>query len=371
MPLIANKGTPDADIWFVVERPFGNDTNKGYLYSSGLGYMWDKLVQEAGVGRYFVTCVFPDTDNYFAARSIIGEAQHWQPRIIIPLDTAGRHFCPELLPSRRTKTYNEEKDSEIFKYAGSILTCDKLNFPHYIIPTLAPDLIARQYKLKEQVQLDIAKAVAELEYFKQNGILQPLPQRKLQIDFESFDEQLHILDSFCDYKYISNDIETIYPRKGSAKNPSQFYGKHPGYPITVGLAPSKDFGISIDLFREKPSENIELWRKLDKLFKNTIQIGQNFFNFDLNFYEMLGFRFRVSEIQDTMIRHHVLWPELPHKLQHLTRQYTREAYYKDEGHGWSMKDMRKLKTYNCKDVCITYEVFEEQEKEFDERPHLR
>jgi hypothetical protein len=54
----------------------------------------------------------------------------------------------------------------------------------------------------------------------------------------------------------------------------------------------------------------------------------------------------------------------------MTRQYTREPYYKDEGHGWSFKDMRKLKRYNALDVTVTYEVYLAQEQEFKERPHL-
>jgi hypothetical protein len=126
-----------------------------------------------------------------------------------------------------------------------------------------------------------------------------------------------------------------------------------------------------DLFRESTTETVELWKHLNDLIKSVPQLGQNFFNFDLNFYECLGFEIKVEDIQDTLIRHHILWPELPHKLQFQTRQYTREPYYKDEGHGWSIKDMRGLKRYNCLDVCVTMEIWEEQEKEFDERPYLR
>jgi hypothetical protein len=123
--------------------------------------------------------------------------------------------------------------------------------------------------------------------------------------------------------------------------------------------------------RESISETKELWTHLDILFRNTITIGQNFFNFDLYYYEYLGFEFDYTRIEDTLIRHHVLWPELPHKLQYLCRQYTREPYYKDEGQGWSVKNMDNLKRYNALDATVTYEVFEGEEEEFAERPHLR
>jgi len=101
------------------------------------------------------------------------------------------------------------------------------------------------------------------------------------------------------------------------------------------------------------------------------QLGQNFFNFDLFRYEALGFDIPTKNCQDTLIRHHILWPELPHKLQFLTRQYTRQPYYKDEGKMWNMKDMRQLRRYNCLDVCVTMEVYLQQELEFNERPYLK
>jgi len=63
----------------------------------------------------------------------------------------------------------------------------------------------------------------------------------------------------------------------------------------------------------------------------------------------------------------LLWAELKHTLQFQTRQYTREPYYKDEGHGWNIKDMRQLKIYNCKDTMVTYEIYECQLLELAER----
>jgi uracil-DNA glycosylase len=367
MPIIANRGSPDSEIWVVVERPFANDRDKGYIYSSGLGYLWHKMLEEIGIDRYFVTCVYPDNENLFGARAIVEtECAHWKPRIIIPLDTAGRHFCRELLPKKRGKNYNEEKDSEIFKYAGSILTCPGLSYEHYVVPTLAPDIVARQYKLKEQVQLDLAKAKSELDYFKKHGHLEPLPVRIHKTEFESFDEILFELDKMLEHEIISNDIETIYFKKASK---SQFYGVHPGYALIFSLASSPTYSISLDLFRESLVETRELWRRLDRIFRNTITLGQNFYNFDSCFYESLGFRFR--EIRDTRIMHHVIWPELKHSLQYMTRQYTREPYYKDEGANWSNKDRKSWKIYNCKDTCVTFECYNEMLQELEERPWLK
>ena len=74
-----------------------------------------------------------------------------------------------------------------------------------------------------------------------------------------------------------------------------------------------------------------------------------------------------------MVRHHVLWPELSHKLQFMVMQYTREPYFKDEGKNWDLRreSKRKLMVYNCKDAATTIEIYLGQEEEFDERPELR
>lgn len=372
MGLLPSKGSPSADVWIITDRHFERDLEKGYLWSSGLGFMYDKIMQDAGIRDYYVIARQPDVDDPHSYINVITELNYYRPKIIIPMEACGKDICPELVPTRYNNKRSQEEQSEIFKYAGSILQSPKLTWPHYIVPTLSPITVSRQYKERDFVVLDIMKAASELEYFKKNGTFQPLPERKLKFEFESVDEIVHTIDSFCAYDIISNDIETIYPKaSASKKNRSKFLGKLPGYPITIGLAPSKDFGISIDTFYEKESDNVKVWRALDNLFRNTRQLGQNFFNFDLNYYEALGFRFEVSKIIDTMLRHHVLWPECSHKLQFLTRQYTREPYYKDESFGWHMKDKRKLKRYNCLDVTVTYEVYEEQEKEFAERPWLR
>jgi hypothetical protein len=369
--LINPKGSKSAPVWIIVDRPLSTDKDRGYLFSGGLGYMWDKMMADAGFAQsdYCVVCRAPDTEHPHAYTNIIGELNHDKPPIIIPLEAAGQHLCDVL----DAKSKDVDSAAELEKQAGSILQSDKLIYPAYVIPTYGPQTIAAQYKQRDIiVSCDLAKAKSELDYWRANGhVLQKLPERELRIDF-TFDELIEILRSYHNFPLLSNDIETIYPKRGtSAKTTSVLYKIHPGYPITVGLAPSKTSGISFDLFRESEVETRILWQELNRLLKKVPQLGQNFFNFDLNFYEMLGYEINPCTCQDTLIRHHVLWPELPHKLQFLTRQYTREPYYKDDHNGWNGKDMSKLKRYNALDCCVTMEVFEAQEQEFLERPHLR
>jgi hypothetical protein len=369
VPYLHGKGPPDAPVWVIVDRPYESDINKGYLFSGGIGYVFDKMLADAGITNYHVTARRPDTDNIQSFANIEGKLNQYKPPIIIPLGAVGKWFLPEMNPKHRKTKYSEDEDSELSKYAGSLCTSPMLTYPHYCIPSLPPDDIIRQWKQRDiVVSIDLSRAYSELEYWRTHEHnLRQLPLREHKIHWDSFDELLFDIDGMLHSPIVSNDIETIYPRAPTKTQPSQFYKILPGYPVTLGLADSVHRGISFDFFRESTVETRELWKHLQKLFWEVPQLGQNFFNFDACFFEMLGFRLPLGRCKDTMIRHHILWPELKHTLQFQTRQYTREVYYKDEGHGWSGKDMRKLKIYNVKDVCCTLEIYNEQEKELMER----
>lgn len=373
MPYVHSKGSPSSSVWVLVDKPLADDSTRGYLYSAPLGFVFDKMMQAADLPDYYVTCFRPDTDHDNAYRNIIGELNQYRPPVIICLGAVAKKLITSMAPTTRRKNYNEDQDSELSKYCGSLLNSDLgVDYPHYIIPTYDPHEVVKQWKMRDVViNCDLGKAKAELDYWRLNGTIQPLPKRSHKIDFSCFDELLADIDNMLGAKLVSNDIETIYPKAPTKTQVSKFYKILPGYPVTASFATSKDSAISFDFFRDSPVETRELWKHVARLVWEVPQLGQNFFNFDALFYRSLGMRIDLMRAKDTLINHHILWPELKHSLQFQTRQYTREPYYKDEGHGWSFKDMRKLKTYNCKDTMVTFEIDEEHEKEFDERPHLR
>lgn len=369
MSIVSPKGNPAAPVYVIINTPLPNDFEKGYVFSSGMGYVFDKMMHEAGIEDYYVTARKPDPDNTTMGGDWESYLQHHKPPIIITLDGAGRWLCNELDKKHRTKA-NKEDDSDISKYAGSLLTSPRCNWPHYVIPTYGPAEVIKQWKMRDIViNCDLAKAASELEWWKTHAYtLQPLPIRNYKVDFDnSFDELLAILESYRDSEILSTDIETIYPRPPTKTQPSQFYKILPGYPVCVGLASDINNGISFKLFRDSTVETRELWKKLAILLKDTPQVGQNYFNFDANFFESLGFKIPLEKCRDTMIMHHLLWAELPHKLQFLARQYTREVYWKDEGAGWAINNMRGMMIYNVKDVCVTLEIFQKELAELAER----
>jgi hypothetical protein len=276
------------------------------------------------------------------------------------VNEAGATYLPELT----IKGNKEMWKGQLQKNVGSLLHSTKLSYPHYMMPVYGPDrCVADWTERNVTTYIDFQKLRGELEYFRSVQTLQPLPERKLIFHDMPIDELLGHLEGMMNCEYVSDDIENpVYQTKQ--------FAPHPGYPVLLGLASSPSFGISFKLFRDDPSENRLLWRKLALLFSKVKLIGQNFFNYDAMFHNMLGFDLDLSKIHDTLLRHHILWPELSHKLQFLTRQYTREPYYKDEGHSWSYKYMDRYRRYNCLDACITYEVFLGQQEEFKQRKQL-
>lgn len=370
MAYIRPQGSPTAKVWIVTEQPYPQDVQAGYIWSAGYGRMFTAMMNTVGIRDFYVIARRPDLDHPDTYTVLETEIEQYKPPIIIPIEEAGTFLCRELIKNEFSKRKLAQGESEISKYAGSIITSKFLSYPHYVIPTFAPDTVMKQFKLKDIVTyLDLGKASDELAFFEKNGFLQQLPQRDLRYDISDFDELMGYLERFSSVSLLSNDLEVVYP-----KNKSSVYWGHPGLPTCIGLADSKNFGISFEAFQGEDRAGIkrtaQLWRKLQSIFDRVDQLGQNFYNFDEPRYRMLGFRIPRARIHDTLIRQHILWPELPKTLQFMTRQYTREPYYKDEGHGWSFKDMRRLKRYNCLDACVTMEVFEAQYGEFKKRPYL-
>jgi hypothetical protein len=363
MAFIHPKGSPSSRIWVIADAPLPSDISKGFIFSGGLGYVFEKMMNDAGIYDYYVTCRRPDPDTPLGFQAVESSLNHYKPPFIIALDKVASWFCSALEKDKKQKSHI----TQLGKYNGSLLTASNnlINYPHYIMPLFSPEKYVQDWRERNiTTYFDLQKLRAELEYWKKNGQIQPLPERELVFKNLSLDEILVYFERFKQARLLSIDIETCYPKGDSAFKP------HPGYPITIGIADSPSFGISINMFRESNKETVVLWRELNELLRKIPNLGQNYFGFDTHFLSSLGFEIDLRSVQDTLIRHHILWPELPHKLQFQTRQYTRESYYKDEGHAWNYKNLDKLRRYNCLDVCVTYEIWEQQELEFAERKML-
>lgn len=188
MPLIHPKGNPASQIWVIADAPLSTDIAKGFMFSGGLGWVFDKMMQDAGIRDYYVTCRRPDTDSPSAFRIIESELNQYKPPLIVAIGGAGEFFCKVL--SNEGKGKKLAKSSELFKYSGSLLSTDSLlSYPHYLMPMLDLRQIVSDWRERNIVTyFDLQKLRMELEYLKKHGVLQPLPQRQLFFQEMSLDE---------------------------------------------------------------------------------------------------------------------------------------------------------------------------------------
>ena len=365
---ILPRGNPASKIWVIPDKPYAKDSEKGYIFSSGYGYVFDRAWHDAGISETPFICSISDIDSTNPVEQdykvFLAAVEVYKPPFILPLGkTASALFCPE---TRQKKKGVETDETSLEKYAGSLLSSPDISYPHYVIPQLSPDAVVAHWEYRFiYVGIDLQHVRTEFDFLDKNNRLQPLPKRELIIH-PIYNDLIEVLNDFSKAQFLSTDIETIRPTKSS-----ESFGKHPGYPYTISLADSPKRGVSFSLWDYESEQLVTIYRELDKLLSTIGQIGQNYFTFDTHFLEALGFNICLGKCQDTMLRHQLLWPELPHKLQFLTKQYTRQPYYKDEGKGWSPKNKKALMHYNALDSTVTYEVYLEQEEEFNDRPYLR
>jgi uracil-DNA glycosylase len=380
---VFNRGVVGAPICVAGEAPGEDEARFHAPFVGASGAEQDRMLSEAGVSPsdvWFTNAykvqppttvgkdgkprkndigALPDLgvplDVYQA--EFIEELNQHRPSIII---CTGASSLGVLCPSCRGR--NGEVPST--KWAGSLLTSPHLQFPHYVLPVNHPAFVLRQWSERQTSVFVYGRAAQELAYLQTHGVLQALPQREL-IDCptlnDCFDFLWHLYH-YPDPRMIVCDIEM---------NPSKDKQRRWKFVYLIGIATSAQRAISIPLWDFEPRHTAKLLHLLDNVFYFHSLCNQNWFNFDAPILEaQLGLNVNIAKSYDLMERHHVLWPELPHNLAFQTMMYTRQPFYKDEGKGIdtdSAADMVRYRRYNALDCAVTYEVFEAQEREFEER----
>lgn len=283
--------------------------------------------------------------------TFLEQLRTYRPRIIVAAGAiALGALCPE--------TRGRDGAARIGTFKGSLLKCKHFDWAHFVIPCPHPAFILRQWEDRPIGVFCLERALEEWTYLQTHNELQPLPMRciRLQPDADTLIEHLKVLLNY--QTTISVDIELL-----------------DGYPAVYGIAVSPVDVMSFSVWDYHEDKLVQIWRLLNEVLKTCPQIGQNYISFDCTWHEWLelepDLRIFESKTEDTLVMHHVLWPEFPHKLEFLTMQYTREPYYKDEGRRWKPKDgIRKLMHYNALDAATTYEVWLAMTKELKERSNL-
>jgi uracil-DNA glycosylase len=235
-------------------------------------------------------------------------------------------------------------DARILKWRGSILESSRLS-GRKIVPTIHPAASLRgNYLWRYLIASDFKRAKEEAGTPE---IL--LPNRKFWID-PTFNESIAYLDSCLDLEEIAFDIEVLNHQVSCIA-----FAKTPLDCMSI------PFVVEGGTDRWTLEEECEIWMKIAAILGSVSirKIGQNIV-FDIGFlFQQMGL-FTRGTVCDTMIAHHIIWPDMNKGLDFLCSMHTREPYYKDDGKMWKKPwaDLDMFWRYNAKDAATTMEVWE-------------
>lgn len=365
---VGTRGPVGAPVCIIGEAPGRDEDRLGYPFVGYSGQLLDQMLSEVGFDQkdcWFTNPIKtrpPENDlkrlgelaiplNLFFDQ-FLEELRASRPTILVACGkTPTNLLCPETKP-KAYKGKDPEAKEGFMSWRGSLLISPLLDWPHYVIPCAHPAFVLRQYSEREICIFILTRAFEEFNHWNSTRALNPLPKRNLIVN-PPFGEVYDYL-RFCinSTSPISIDIELLKRR----------------VPYTIALSSSPKDAMSMSFWNYPTNQGVTVWRMLDEIFRTKRQIGQNYTSFDSHWLRALGFSVNLSLVEDTLIRHHILWPGLRHKLEFQGMQYTRQPYWKEEGKVWSLREgLESLMHYNALDAACTYEIYLAQEEEFNER----
>lgn len=368
MRKVAGYGPSKADIVIVGEAPGEDEELEGKPFVGASGKLLTTLLREAGIRREdcYITnvCKYRPPGNKIEAwltdKKKLGTANEWEHR-------EGRWFneqvaeglydlCPEIA-AREPRVIVGLGNTALWALTGQWGVTDWRGSEMLIatddtqtlwgvpfVPTLHPASVLRNWPTRAFVATDLKQRVARR---LRDGFAKP------EFEFNiapTLPQVLDFLDSLDGD--VAVDIETSR-----------------GQIVCVGIAVNATTAMCIPFIGEQGA----YWSGEDRnRIVATLQqtllhdcvaiIGQNF-NYDCSyFHECFRFTPRVSF--DTLIAQSVLFPGLPRGLGFLSSMYCDwHCYWKDDARDWNnLSDFAGLFTYNCRDVCATWEIAQAQRR---------
>lgn len=360
-------GPSTAKLAVVGEAPGGDEVTNGRPFMGATGKIVRTLLEKAGVhpDEAYMTNVVkvrPPANDLGLLRTIGHTIEEFIPQLRQELQILKPNA---ILAVGELALHTLTGERGITKHRGSIF---KTGYGKVIASLHPASLLHKEaegvssWKDLVYIQWDFDRAVNEsrTSHFEESHRM--LHVCRSTADFQKF------LDRYKSKKYAAVDIETFRT-----------------VPSCVGIAFSRYEAMSVPLFNIQSSENptgisrsetIALWKMVAEFLADPtiMKIGQNF-KFDKlqlwlcnNMQTLFGMR-TASFFFDTQLAFRILYPELPSKLEFITSVLTREHYYKDEGKEFNPKKDKidKLLLYNARDAVVTFEVYEEEMKELNER----
>ncbi len=342
--LVKTEGPLSARIMLLGEAPGKEESDCGRPFVGYAGQTLNKLLGIAGIqrGECLITNVAkerPPANNiafFFKDKKCVfptPQLQTWIEELMLEIDT----YRPNIIIALgRTALWALTGLSGIKAYRGFIanFTTPRGNKVK-ILPTYHPQAINYDWSLSYTVVLDLKKA---LFHSKTSAIVE---DKRVFIEDATKNEFVGYCEEMLETGYpLAYDIETSQP--GSHIN-------------RLGLAHSKDFGISIPLIRSRSSilsenDEIEVIEALGKLLLNNPIIMHNA-AFDTA-VTWRNYRLPTKYIlMDTVIAAHILFAELPRALGELSSLYL-------DVPAWKKSSSASPGLYNASDCTNTFGLFE-------------
>lgn len=364
MRYVGGYGNPRARLMLVGEAPGAHEESQGIPFVGPAGVIVDDCLVAGGVSR----------DDVYLTNVVKVRPPDNEIRRLPELNTKIEDFLPQLwkeieeinpnciLAIGNTALKALTSFTGIDKYRGSILLNQRTGLPK-VVATIHPASLfhetegkMRSYRDRAFIQFDFVRAIQQSQFREYRP-----PERAL-LTAKNSSDLFRFLDRSVGrgLRKFSLDVET-----------------YKTFPLCVGLAFSRHEAMSIPLFHVQSARNPEgiplhdlaiIWQTIADLLADPQYkiIGQNM-KFDEQRCIQVGLPF--SDVWfDTMLAFHVMYSELPKRLQFISSILTEEPYYKDELTEYNPKKdkLDKLLLYNAKDAAVEFEVYEKEWEELTE-----
>ena len=352
-------GNPDSPIAFIAEAPGKQEMQDNKPLVGPSGSIFDLCLGNAGLSR-------SRTDKYIgnvcrnsipSGNTILKDNGTWTPKGLEEYE----HF-KERLRDVRSNVFVAMGQIALFaltgnigisKFRGSILPCSIPGLEdRKVIPTYHPAATMRGKSIwKHDIVFDLARAKGEMN----DRVIPPLGGEL--ITHPSFDDCMEFLYDCEDLGEFTHDTETY---NGHISCMSFGYRSMMGDARAICI-PFYDSN-GDQRARWEAGKETELWVTIAKLMtrQDVRIIGQNYL-FDMWVMAWKSGVVITSPIEDAMVAHSIMFPDLLKGLDYLCSIYTNIPYYKDDVKLWNKLDDGFQDTfweYSAKDALATLLVWE-------------
>lgn len=319
-PIVPAAGFKTSQLCLLGEAPGADEVRMMKPFIGAAGGVLDQCLHAAGIvrGSCYITNVVKErpTKNeihpFFDGRRFSARGLAWVESLYDELSTCNANCFvalgstamaaltgrTELVPSKHKpcfRGYVMEIPDELWGIPTGL-------GGRKVIPTRHPAAALRgQYILRYYITADLKKALQESKF---RELIRPY--RDLYYTFSGLNDVLDVLHRLEDHPLLSVDIEVL------------------NYEVScIGLAPSPKESYSIPIHgRWNEDDEMALWMGLSRLLSNErqIKVFQNGI-FDVNFLAAhMGVRVK-GPIMDTMVAHHIIYPDMLKSLEFLGSLY--------------------------------------------------